>query len=144
MTKGKLLCATDGSHTSEKAVAHAIKVAQLCGEELAFLTVDALTPEHAAHTYFWDTKLLEAGDALVHRELGAARKAAEAAGLSGVACVTTNGRDTAEAIVAYAEAHGYDHIVMGSAGRTGLNRLMLGSVAQSVVAKAHCPVTIVR
>ncbi len=143
MTK-KLLCATDGSHSSDKAVVHAIEVAKTCGAALAFLTVDSLTAERAAGTYFWDSKLLDAGDALVHRELGAARKAAEAAGLPGAACVTTTGRDTAQAIVAYAEAHGYDHIVLGSAGRTGLDRLMLGSVAQGVVAKAHCPVTIVR
>lgn len=144
MTKRKLLCAADGSHSSDKAVAYAIEVAKTCGDELAFLTVDSLSAKQVAHTYFWDTKLLEAGDALVHRELGAAQKAAEAAGLSRVACFTTNGRDIAEAIVAYAEAHGYDHIVLGSAGRTGLSRLVLGSVAQSVVTKAHCPVTIVR
>jgi nucleotide-binding universal stress UspA family protein len=144
MIEKKLLCATDGSHESEKAVAYAIEFVKKCGGKLAFLTVDSLTSEQAAHTYFWDSKLLKAGDALVHNELGAARRAAEAAGLQDVACLTTNGRDPAEAIVAYAEAHGYDHIVLGSAGRTGLNRLMLGSVAQAVVVKARCPVTIVR
>lgn len=144
MINKKLLCATDGSHQSEKAVAYAVEFAKTCGGKLAFLTVDSLTSEQAAQTYFWDSKLLEAGDALVHSELGAASKAADAAGLEDVACVTTSGRDIAEAIVAYAEAHGYDHIVLGSAGRTGLSRLMLGSVAQAVVTKAHCPVTIVR
>ena len=33
---------------------------------------------------------------------------------------------------------------MGSHGATGIQKLMLGSVAQDVVAAAHCPVTIVR
>ena len=140
----KLLCATDGSHSAEKAVAYAIQMAKSSGAQLAFLTVDSLSAEKAAGTYFWDSKLLQAGDALLHRELGSAKKAAQAAGLPEAACVTTSGRDTAEAIVAYADSHGYDHIVVGSAGRTGLDRLMLGSVAQAVAAKAHCPVTIAR
>ena len=140
----KLLCATDGSHPSEKAVLVAIDLAKSLGAALAFLTVETVSPERAAKTYFWDSKLLEAGDALVHRELGSARKAAESAGLVNVRCVTTCGRDIAQAIVAYADSEGYDHIVVGSAGRKGINKLMLGSVAQAVTAQAHCPVTVAR
>ena len=139
-----MLCATDGSHPSEKAVAVAIDLAKSLGADLAFLTVETVSSERAAKTYFWDSKLLEAGDAMVHRELGTAWKAAEKAGLTKVRCVTTCGRNIAEAIVAYADAEGYDHIVVGSAGRTGLNKLMLGSVAQGVTAHAHCPVTVAR
>lgn len=140
----KYLCATDGSRFSEKAVGLAVEMAKAAGAELGFLTVDSVSSERAAKTYFWDSKLLEAGDALVHRELGMARRAAQSAGLGDVPCVVTNGRDIAEAIVAYANSHGYDHIVVGSEGRTGVGRLLLGSVAQGVVAKAHCPVTIAR
>lgn len=47
-------------------------------------------------------------------------------------------------IVEYAEEEAVDQIVMGSHGRTGLSRLILGSVAENVVRRAHCPVTIVR
>jgi len=140
----KLLCATDGSHPSEKAVAVAVDLAKSLGTGLTFLTVETVSSERAAKTYFWDSKLLEAGDALVHRELGTARKAAQAAGLADVRCVTTCGRDIAEAIVAYAEAEGYHHIIVGSAGRRGLNKLILGSVAQAVTVRAHCPVTVAR
>lgn len=144
MIDKKILCATDGSHQSEKAITYAIEFAKKCGSTLTFLTVDSLSAEQAAQTYFWDSKLLEAGDALVHTELASASRAAAVAGLEGAACVTTNGRNPADAIVAYAEANGFDHIVLGSAGHTGLNRLMLGSVAHAVVTKAHCPVTVVR
>ena len=38
----------------------------------------------------------------------------------------------------------YDLIVMGTHGRTGLSHLVLGSVAEKVVRKAHCPVVTVR
>ncbi|WP_435365558.1 universal stress protein [Haloarchaeobius sp. DYHT-AS-18] len=44
----------------------------------------------------------------------------------------------------YAEEHDVDHIIMGSHGRTGVSRVLLGSVAEAVVRRAPCPVTIVR
>jgi nucleotide-binding universal stress UspA family protein len=47
-------------------------------------------------------------------------------------------------IVRTAKSGGYDLIVMGTHGRTGLRHLLLGSVAENVVRKAHCPVLTVR
>ena len=46
-------------------------------------------------------------------------------------------------IVEYAETAGIDHIVMGSHCRTGLSRVLLGSVAETVARNADVPVTIV-
>jgi nucleotide-binding universal stress UspA family protein len=48
------------------------------------------------------------------------------------------------AIVEYAERNYIDLIVMGTRGRTGFKRLLLGSTASGVVAYAHCPVLIVK
>lgn len=140
----KLLCATDGSHSSEKAVAFAVDLAKRLGAGLTFLTVSTVSAESAAKTHFWDDRVLGAADAQTQAELDAAAKAARAAGLAEARCVVASGRDIAQAIVAYAEKNGFDHIVTGSSGRTGAARLMLGSVAADVVAKAHCPVTIAR
>lgn len=50
----------------------------------------------------------------------------------------------ARAIVEFAEEHGVDGIVMGSHGRDGVSRILLGSVAESVIRRAPCPVTVVR
>jgi nucleotide-binding universal stress UspA family protein len=47
-------------------------------------------------------------------------------------------------IVEYAEGNYIDLIVMGTRGRTGFKRLLLGSTASGVVAYAHCPVLIVK
>ncbi len=47
-------------------------------------------------------------------------------------------------IVEYADEHDVDHIVIGSHGREGVSRILLGSVAETVVRRAPCPVTIVR
>jgi len=49
----------------------------------------------------------------------------------------------ARAIIEYAGDHGVDQIVMGSHGRAGLDRSLLGSVAETVTRRARIPVTIV-
>lgn len=51
---------------------------------------------------------------------------------------------TARAILDYLDDHDIDHVVMGSHGRTGSARVLLGSVAERVVRRAAVPVTIVR
>lgn len=56
---------------------------------------------------------------------------------------TTNG-DPAASIVEYAADESVDHIVIGSHGRDGLSRLIMGSVAETVVRRAPTSVTVVR
>ncbi|MFC7133720.1 MULTISPECIES: universal stress protein [Salinibaculum] len=50
----------------------------------------------------------------------------------------------ARSIVDYAADHDVDVVVMGSHGRSGVSRVLLGSVAQTVVQRASVPVTVVR
>jgi nucleotide-binding universal stress UspA family protein len=50
----------------------------------------------------------------------------------------------AEAIVEFARTHDIDLIVMGTHGRTGVARLIMGSVAEAVVRRAECPVLTVK
>jgi nucleotide-binding universal stress UspA family protein len=57
--------------------------------------------------------------------------------------VTEVGRPS-RTIVDYAVDNDMDHIVMGSHGRSGVTRILLGSVAESVVRRSPVPVTIVR
>lgn len=140
----KLLCAVDGSHSSQKAAALAAALAERLGAKLTFLTVQTMDAEHAAKDVYWDSQLLGAAELQTERELEEARNAAASAGLEELACVKTYGRSVAEAIVAYAEKEGFQHIVTGSSGRSGVGRMLLGSVAADVVAKAHCPVTVAR
>ncbi len=52
--------------------------------------------------------------------------------------------DVSRRILAYAEDHDVDRIVVGSQGRTGASRLLLGSVAETVARRSPVPVTIVR
>ncbi len=50
----------------------------------------------------------------------------------------------AEEILRAAEADGCDLIVMGTQGRTGMDRVLAGSVAEEVMRKAPCPVLTVK
>lgn len=68
---------------------------------------------------------------------------ADGAGVADVERVLEVGRPT-QAIVDYADEHDIDQIVMGSHGRSGMSRILLGSVAETVVRRATVPVTVVR
>ena len=48
------------------------------------------------------------------------------------------------AIINYAESEHVDLIVMGTRGRSGFKRILLGSVASGVLSYSHCPVMTVR
>jgi nucleotide-binding universal stress UspA family protein len=49
-----------------------------------------------------------------------------------------------DAIIQFAEENGVDLIIMGTKGKTAIRRFLLGSVTESVVHHAHCPVLVVR
>jgi len=58
--------------------------------------------------------------------------------------VETTVGEPARAIVDFADDHDVHHIIVGSHGRKGVSRVLLGSVAEKVVRRAPVPVTVVR
>ena len=64
--------------------------------------------------------------------------------LVGKKVVASLAGDPAREIVTYAETHHADFIVMGTHGRKGLERILLGSVTAGVVAGSHVPVITIR
>ncbi|MEF8787282.1 MAG: universal stress protein [Haloarculaceae archaeon] len=52
--------------------------------------------------------------------------------------------EVARSIVEYIDENDFDHVVMGSHGRSGATRVLLGSVAESVTRRSQVPVTVVR
>jgi nucleotide-binding universal stress UspA family protein len=46
-------------------------------------------------------------------------------------------------VLEYADDHGIDQIVLGSHGRSGIDRMLLGSVAETVTRRARIPVTVI-
>lgn len=142
MNTERVLCATDGSPPSDKAVAYAVSLAEEMRRPVTFLLVADGALETAPDV--WDESRVKAEDLPPDRELLAALKIALQHRLLNVKLVRAYGADPAEAIVGYAERNGYRHIIVGSEGRTGAKRMLMGSVAEDVVTRAHCPVTVVR
>jgi nucleotide-binding universal stress UspA family protein len=137
MTK-KILCATDGTNHSEHAVQLAGEMASKLGAELAICTVNVAVGGVRGPLVFTMT------DGEAKAVLDKAAAMARKAGATKVAELALRSREAAAAIVQYAEENQFDHIVTGTGDKHGVSRLMLGSVAADVAARAHCTVTIAR
>jgi nucleotide-binding universal stress UspA family protein len=141
----RILLPTDGSDVAFKAAERAVALAKLAGAPLHVVFV--LEP----YPY---TGIGATNSAGVQEYLAAAqRQAAEAlAGIRVLAQVpgvslsaeTVEGSSPAEQIVEAARRCGADLIVMGSHGRTGLARVVLGSVAGKVLMLSPVPVMVVK
>lgn len=69
---------------------------------------------------------------------------AKRAGIAVETKIVENQQSVVHAITEFAEKEGCDLIVMGTKGRTGITRFLLGSVASGVVTYSRCPVLVVR
>lgn len=142
----RILVPTDGSPVSESAVAAAIEFARACGSEIVALSI--AVPEPLLQSVE-GAMVVDPGrqvdELRTHAQDLAAAIAARAQG-AGVACttVTMASLDPGEAIVQAARENACQLIVMGSHGRRGLSRLLMGSVTQAVLAYAPVPVMVVR
>ncbi|WP_424004780.1 universal stress protein [Haloarcula salina] len=158
-----ILFPTDGSHGASAAFEHARDIAATYDATLHVLTVvDTSSPhigmtaegrdegatgmiaaEHDAIEPGMVSEEHDIGDAIVERATGLVDEAASAAG--DVETVTAvSGGDPHSAILDYAAEHDIDLVVMGTHGRTGIERYLLGSIAEKVVRTSDVPVLTVR
>jgi nucleotide-binding universal stress UspA family protein len=132
----RILFPTDFSECAQGALPHAIRLAELHDADLELLHVLVL---HA-------TSAIEAIEPFPGEE--SAKEALEATAREPkggrVTHHVTRAIAAAPAILDYADAGEVDLIVIGSHGRRGIRRLLLGSVAEEVLREARCPVLIVR
>jgi nucleotide-binding universal stress UspA family protein len=143
-----LLVATDGSKLSEKALAHAVALAQAVGANLTlfYAAPDYPMPAYADGVVYEpvtrkEYAKLAAEDAQKILDAGAAKASA-----AGVNCKTAYTIAPApwEAILAAAKKHKSDAIVMASHGRRGISAVLLGSETQKVLTHTKIPVIVVR
>lgn len=140
----EILHPTDFSEGAEPALAMALELARQFNALLTILHVYAAPVSMGllGDGYTPTPEVLEQLKADTERGLEQFRRRALA---SGVRCVTAAVEGfVSEAIVAAAEARNIDLIVLGTHGRRGLNRFLLGSVAERVLRLAQCPVLTVR
>ena len=146
----KIVLATDGSREAQLAAGTATDLANSTNSELHLLCVapGKLDPVYHIHEgslrYETYQQALEAVKAEAQEVLDEqVRKVREAGGSVKEAHLRLGERRD-QAIIHLAEELGAGLIVMGSRGLGGVRRALIGSVSDSVVRHAHCPVMIVR
>ena len=133
-----IILAYDGSKFSNKALQEAISLAKSSGGSLLVLSVVDITDE-------FESEAPGLTDKMTEKLLKLAQKAmAKAVAAKVKAKVEVHVGDAYEMIVDIAKKKKADVIVMGSHGRTGLTRLLMGSVTSRVIGHAPCSVLIVK
>jgi nucleotide-binding universal stress UspA family protein len=142
----RILVPIDGSETSERALQEAIKVADREARlRLVYVLEEIYLLDAEGYAYVDIATLQEAMRHSGERTLAlAAEKARQADIKVETALLDARGKRIANVIESDARHWQADLIVIGTHGRSGLNRLLLGSVAEGVVRVAPVPVLLVR
>lgn len=122
----KILIATDGSEYSKKAIIEGLSIAKRCGSEVKAISVAS--------------KKDELGEA--EENVKTVIDMGKNEGME-IEPIVASGTPY-ESIVTTAQDKNVDLIVVGTHGRTGLKRLILGSVAERVIATAQCAIMVVK
>lgn len=144
MKTRKILIPIDFSEASRRAMRYGLEFARDLGAEAtllhAYALPNAVLPDGSV--ILADAQLLASVVDEVDRLM---RSALEEAALfdAPVSSQTVQG-DAAKEIVRVADEGGYDLIVMGTHGRTGMGRLLAGSIAEEVMRRAPCAVLTVK
>jgi nucleotide-binding universal stress UspA family protein len=135
----RVLLPTDFSARDRWAEAHAVELLRSLGGEVTLVHVVTDTPLSGEGVGKVEAEWIDAARRAAAEETLEARVLVlRAAGIA--ARWRLRAGDPAEEIVEAALSEGADLIVMGTHGRRGVNRLVLGSVAEQVVRRAPCPV----
>ena len=135
---GKLLVATDGSAFSKAAVHEAIKLASACSSTLYVLMVIEINAE----VEIWDAQSADLLEKAMRKYLEVIKTRATREGIK-CEVILHLSDEPFKIIVSEAKERKVNTIIMGSHGRTGLTRLMMGSVVSRVIGHAPCKVLVV-
>ncbi len=140
-----ILVPVDGSSTAQLAVDKAIGLAKAFGSRVTAIFVIDPYPFTGVGTDFayGQAEYLSAATAEANAAIKVSRTAFEAAGISAETSVI-EANAAWRGVVQSAKSIEADLIVMGSHGRSGLEKLVLGSVTQAVLSHTHLPVLVVR
>jgi nucleotide-binding universal stress UspA family protein len=135
----RVLLATDGSPDAALAAQSAVELCERTGSELHVVHVGEYLPTFYAYTEEEPAELRRHAERLLDEEVERIRAAG-----SRIAEVHLRLGRPAEQIVNLSEELGAGVVVVGSRGLSALRRALLGSVSDSVVRHAPCPVFVVR
>ncbi|MDD2439202.1 MAG: universal stress protein [Methanosarcinaceae archaeon] len=138
----KIMIATDGSENTNASVKAGIEISRLSGAKVyAVYVVSTDYYSSMAVDFGWET-MYEVLKKEGEEALAFVKAAGEVAGVR-VESLLLEGHPAPE-LIDFAEREKMDLVVMGTLGRTGLDRLLLGSVAGNVVRHCKVPVMVVR
>jgi nucleotide-binding universal stress UspA family protein len=137
-----ILIATDGSENTQRAISYGIEIAKLSRATIhALYVVDTTSFSSIPMDAGWE-EMYEIMKKEGEKAVFEVKERGEAAGVE-VREVLWEGHPSTE-IINFAENNDIDLIVMGTLGKTGLDRFLLGSVAEKVVRNSKVPVLVVR
>lgn len=139
----KILLPTDGSEYAERAEKHALFIAEASGAEIIALSVVensyfATLPADETVSYVNDLLKTE-----TEKNLVSVQKMKKEMESSVKISLCIEEGSPANAILNTIEKENIDLVIMSSSGRTGLSRLIMGSVAEKVVKSAKCSVLVI-
>jgi len=142
-----VLISTDGSPLSNKTAKAGIAFARAFGAKVtAYCAIEPIQPIYV-EGYIFDQKTMEVFEEgarkAAQKHVDAIGKVAKAASVP-FASVVTKAYSTYEGIIATAKKRKCDVIFMGSHGRRGLSKLLMGSVTQEVLTHSKIPVVVYR
>lgn len=135
---GRILLATDGSDCSLAAAQKAIAFAKAYGAEISAVSVVHAPVEMYAEAPKFVERMIEKSRAI----LDGVKALAENDGVKIETHVREGEPD--EETIKLAETLKADMIVLGSHGRTGIKKVLMGSITEKVIAEAHCPVLVAK
>lgn len=139
-----IVVATDGSENTQKAISYGIEIAKLSGgtvHALYVVDISSFSSIPMSSEGGWEA-MYEILKTEGEKAVSVVKNQGEAAGVE-VREIVLEGHPVNE-IIEFAESNNVDLIVMGTLGKTGFDRFLLGSVAEKVVRGSKVPVMVVR
>ncbi len=139
-----ILVAFDSSSFSNRAFKNALEIADPKISKITIATViTGIYQPSIGFSMKYTKDLLEKHTKVLHKIFSKLQRDAKKKGIS-LSLKILHDPSVSKAILNYVYSHKVDLIVIGSHGRTGINKVILGSVANEVANKAKCPVMVVK
>ncbi len=139
-----ILIPVDLSTQSTRVFKVALDIAKKYNSKITILTCLELDASH--HIYYEarpSSKQIKKQSKIVKKYFEKLESLAEKSNISIKSKILTSG-SAVNSIVTFAKSQKHDLVVIGSHGRTGFDKLLLGSVANGVSQKVNCPIMIVK
>ena len=139
-----ILVAYDSSGFSNRAFKSALDIAEPNKSKITLVTVvTGVYQPSIGFSMKFNKDMLEKHNKLLKKLFSSLQAMAKKRDIS-ISLKILQNPSVSKAIVDYVNSHKFDLIVIGSHGRTGINKLILGSVANTVAHKANIPVMVVK